>query len=214
MMDWLTLSNIESCAVIAGTLFAAYQLFYARKALQRSAEANELSKLALERSAEANEQGRQALQRSADANEHAAEAGDVSQLMVVLQIENQLAEARLKLIETRIEMGMDESQLELGLKALQEHYLNALDRFCHCVRLGLVEETTYRKDYRTRVTDALKEHPQFFGESSPFQHIKSVNAAWAGDGNGDDYYDARIKARRQRLERWMKIRSGASGASN
>lgn len=61
------------------------------------------------------------------------EAGEVVNLMAVIHLENTLAEALLRAEESR-RTGEDNAELHLKFA------LDVLNRFCHCIRLGFVDE--------------------------------------------------------------------------
>ena len=132
--------------------------------------------------------GVSALARTAEANELSAEAGDVAQLMVILALENQLGDAKIKILEATHNRAD-----EAVLAPLIEHFLNTLDRFCHCVRLGLVNETTYRKDYKGRIKEAIRANPKHFTTGSPFLHIVHVDRLWTDEQDAADLHYERKK---------------------
>lgn len=167
---------------IATLVIAAVGVWVAAKQLTRSADA-------LQASATANELGAKALQSSAKSNE-------LEKLMAVLQLETMMADARLRIMEAfrqfQISRQSGSSTAEQDKhdeqyrRALVQQYLNLLDRFCSCVRRGIVAEETYRRDYRDLIRGAINENSEFFSEATDFRHIKHVHAAWADERSAVD----------------------------
>ena len=193
--DWSSDNSLTVIALLIGGFGLALTYLQIRsgvKALQESAKANELAVSALQESAKANE-------LSAQANQDTSDANDVAQLTALLALESSLSDARAKLIHTRNDLkDSDDPQEKARLEACREHYLNTLDRFCHCVRLGLFDEDLYRLDYRERVQTAVEVHGASFGPGTSFRHIAHVNKEWGEERSAADKRDLRVLALKKR----------------
>lgn len=121
----------------------------------------------------------ESLRRATEDKVNNEEAGEVVNLMAVIHLENTLAEALLRAEESR-RRGEDNAELHLKFA------LDVLNRFCHCVRLGFVDENIYRVDYRSKIDDMIREHGARFDGTSTYQHTISVIKAWRDEKSAAD----------------------------
>lgn len=128
-----------------------------------------------------------ALERSAEANQLTAEANNISNLMAVLQLEENINQAGYRLLDAVKQYNTDPiSQNGDYVKVCTERFLNAIDRFCQCIRSGIVDEDVYRRDYRQRIADAVEKNKEFFGPTTPFLHIQHIYQSWKADKSAVD----------------------------
>lgn len=185
---WGVIFDVGTLVIAAaGVWFAKQQLTRSAEALEASARANELGAKALEASSKSNELGAKALESSFKSNE-------LARLMALLQLETMMGEARLRIVEAfrELEKSRQSGSSVEGSgsgqfgRAVVEGYLNLLDRFCSCVRQGIIPEDTYRRDYRDLIKEAISVHSAFFGSATNFRHIQHVHSAWADDKTAID----------------------------
>ncbi len=134
------------------------QLSVAVQALNKMAEANSLT---------------------AKANQSSDEAGEVVNLMAVMALENTLAEATLRAEEAQ--RDADEKTELYSLYAL-----DVTDRFCHCLRLGFIDEAIYKEDYRIKIDRMIANNPTRWNEAFRYIHLQSVIFAWRAGNNATD----------------------------
>ena len=120
-----------------------------------------------------------------EANTRAADANQLSALMALLQVEAEIRRARDLLAVAAGDRKAGKST-DAYLNARIEGYLNALDRFCSCVRYGLFDESVYRREYRVLLHEAIKNNEDFFGAATPYRNITHVHGQWADDKDAHD----------------------------
>ena len=115
----------------------------------------------------------------------------ISALMAVLTLEESISRARGELSDAAAEaarIANDQSMNDVSLKIAKaryeektEQYLNTMDRLCACIVRGLVDEETYRQDYRPGLAEIVKQHAQRFGPDTRHRNILKVHQAWSED---------------------------------
>lgn len=128
-------------------------------------------------------------ERSAEANLLSAESNNFAALMAVLELENSVASARVRVSEgaarlSSVDRDADPKAFEFATLIYQEaveQYLNATDRLCSCIIRGFVDEETYRKDYRFWFAEIVKAYASSFGADTRHPNILKVHQAWQDD---------------------------------
>lgn len=120
--------------------------------------------------------------------ETAVEANSISRLQALLSIEDGIAERRLKLSETGIEVAelgkqkpIDKDKLQIAnlrFNEAKQMYLNGLDRLCFCLSKGLLKEDELRSEYREVISSAVKDFSDDFNTGTPYRNIKKVYEKW------------------------------------
>lgn len=128
-----------------------------------------------------------ALERSAEANQISAQANNIANLMAVLQLEESINQAGYQLADASRKHTAEGTPETAGfVDVCIERYLNAIDRFCQCLRSGIVDEDMYRRDYRQRIANAVEKNEKFFRTTTPYLHIKHVYQSWKADRSAVD----------------------------
>lgn len=102
-------------------------------------------------------------------------------LKIVLEIETQLNARKLEFDKANkafAEASKNKEILAAFIDTTKESYFNAMDRLCFCIQKGYVNEDEYRPEYRDMIKDTVKDFESDFGEWSPYNHIKQINAKW------------------------------------
>lgn len=133
------------------------------------------------------------LARMAEANSKMAEANKLANAMAVVTIEEALRSARAELAEASLAVvsnanvpGRDIEPYRLAMEEKTERYLNVFDRLCACIRRGIIEETTYRQDYRRGIAETIDQHKTKFGPDTRHANILHVHRAWSEDRSARD----------------------------
>jgi len=155
----IALGIVSAVIALVGLMFAAFQIRRAADALERSAEANQLT----------------------------AEANNISNLMAVLQLEESINQAGYRLLDAVKEDDDNHTMRNASyIKVCTERYLNAIDRFCQCIRTGIVDEEIYRQDYRRRIEEAVEKNSGSFGTTTSYLHVMHVYQSWKADKSAVD----------------------------
>lgn len=120
----------------------------------------------------------------------AAEANKLSNVMVVIQLEQSVADARMffhqavdevaKLAEQTPKPSPETiKRLEHNRNVAREQYLNTMDRLCTCIIRGYVDEKEYREDYRRSITDIIDKFPEKFNADTRHRNIKHIHEKWS-----------------------------------
>ena len=118
--------------------------------------------------------------------EAAVKSNSIGELNALLALEEQIADRRLRLSQAGIAVNECKDQssesfdsLVLQFNEAKQMYLNGLDRFCFCVRKGLLQDEDMRLEYREIITAAIKDFPDDFGKGTPYRNISKVYEDWA-----------------------------------
>jgi hypothetical protein len=119
------------------------------------------------------------------------EQSRLAALMAVLTLEESIARARSEMSAAATEAGKLASDKMADIRLVElanarydekiEQYLNATDRLCACLVRKLVDEATYRQDYRQGLVDIVSHHAKRFGADTRHRNILKVHQAWSED---------------------------------
>jgi len=118
--------------------------------------------------------------RAADALELSARANVTQNLMAVFTIEDAVSDARSQL-EAAAHLASSETSdaNDAHRSAKQEAYLNAVDRLCRSIRMGVLNEAGFQTYYRDTFQKLLMGFSESFGPGHSFKNIVYVHECWA-----------------------------------
>lgn len=127
------------------------------------------------------------LKRLADQVNEAVKSNSLNQLNALLTLEQQIADRRLNLSESGIDLSTlknseDKNKIdaaELKFNEAKQMYLNGLDRLCFCVIKNLLDDNEMRLEYRDIINRAVTDFKEDFHTGTSYRNIKKVFESWA-----------------------------------
>lgn len=127
------------------------------------------------------------LRRLADQVSEAVQSNSLNQLNALLTLEQQIADRRLSLSESGIELStlkdsQDKNKIDaakLKFNEAKQMYLNGLDRLCFCVIKKLLDDDEMRLEYRDIIRRAVTDFQEDFHTGTSYRNIKKVYESWA-----------------------------------
>lgn len=127
------------------------------------------------------------LRRLADQVSEAVQSNSLNQLNALLTLEQQIADRRLCLSESGIELStlkdsQDKNKIDaakLKFNEAKQMYLNGLDRLCFCVIKKLLDDDEMRLEYRDIIRRAVTDFQEDFHTGTSYRNIKKVYERWA-----------------------------------
>lgn len=100
--------------------------------------------------------------------------------MLQFEMEMHRKSADLSDLAAEIPTGQPEALklFEKRVNALEENYLNAVDRFCSSILHGQFPDKKLRPEYRGYIEDVLRKQEKKFGPGTRFRNVQKLHERW------------------------------------